>query len=34
MPDCDDYEDFDEFMDEWEGRMPDGSNAEDYWENW
>lgn len=34
MPDCDDYEDFDEFMDDWDGRMPDGSDAEDYWENW
>lgn len=34
MPDCDDYEDFDEFMDEWDGFMPDGSDAEDYWENW
>jgi len=34
MPDCDDYETFDDFMDDWEGRMPDGSDAEDYWENW
>lgn len=34
MPDCDDYEDFDEFMDDWDGNMPDGSDAEDYWENW
>lgn len=34
MPDCDDYEDYDEFMDDWEGEMPDGSDAQDYWENW
>ena len=34
MPDCDDYDDFDEFMDDWDGFMPDGSDAEDYWENW
>lgn len=34
MPDCDDYEDYDEFMDDWDGYMPDGSDAEDYWENW
>ena len=33
-PDCDDYEEFDEFMDDWEGNMPDGSDAEDYWDNW
>jgi len=33
-PDCDDYADFDEFMDDWDGRMPDGSDAEDYWEDW
>ena len=33
-PDCDDYEDFDHFMDDWEGEMPDGSNAEDYWDDW
>lgn len=34
MPDCDDYEDFDDFMDDWDGNMPDGSDAEDYWEDW
>lgn len=34
MPDCDDYDSYEEFMDEWEGFMPDGSDAEDYWENW
>lgn len=34
MPDCDDYDSFDDFMDDWDGRMPDGSDAEDYWENW
>ena len=26
--------DYDDFMDDWEGNMPDGSDAEDYWENW
>ena len=34
MPDCDDYESYEEFMDDWDGDMPDGSDAEDYWENW
>lgn len=34
MPDCDDYESYEEFMDDWDGCMPDGSNAEDYWDNW
>ena len=34
MPDCDDYDSYDDFMDDWDGRMPDGSDAEDYWENW
>lgn len=34
MPDCDDYENYDEFMDDWDGNMPDGSDAEDYWEDW
>lgn len=34
MPDCDDYEDIDEFLDDWEGNMPDGSDAEDYWFDW
>jgi len=33
-PDCDDYEDFDHYMDDWEGDMQDGSNAEDYWDDW
>jgi len=34
MPDCDDYDSFEEFMDDWDGCMPDGSDAEDYWDNW
>jgi len=34
MPDCDDYEGYDDFMDDWDGCMPDGSDAEDYWEDW
>lgn len=34
MPDPDDYEDFDDFMDDWDGCMPDGSDAEDYYDNW
>ena len=34
MPDCDDYESYEDFMDDWDGNMPDGSDAEDYWENW
>ncbi len=34
MPDCDDYESFEDFMDDWDGCMPDGSDAEDYWEDW
>lgn len=34
MPDCDDYDSYDDFMDDWDGSMPDGSDAEDYWENW
>lgn len=34
MPDCDDYDSYEEFMDDWDGCMPDGSDAEDYWENW
>ena len=34
MPDCDDYDCYEDFMDDWDGRMPDGSDAEDYWENW
>lgn len=34
MPDCDDYDSYEDFMDEWDGCMPDGSDAEDYWENW
>ena len=25
MPDCDDYDNWGEFMDDWEGNMPDGS---------
>lgn len=31
MSDCDDYEDYDDLMDEC---LPDGSDAEDYQENW
>ena len=34
MPDCDDYDSYDDFMDDWDGCMPDGSDAEDYWYNW
>lgn len=34
MPDCDDYDSYEEFMDDWDGCMPDGSDAEDYWGNW
>ena len=34
MPDCDDYDSYEDFMDDWDGNMPDGSDAEDYWENW
>lgn len=34
MPDCDDYESYEDFMDDWDGDMPDGSDAEDYWEDW
>lgn len=34
MPDCDDYDSYEDFMDDWDGCMPDGSDAEDYWENW
>ena len=34
MPDCDDYESYEDFMDDWDGYMPDGSDAEDYWEDW
>lgn len=33
-PDPDDYDSYEDFMDEWDGYMPDGSDAEDYWENW
>ncbi len=34
MPDCDDYDNWDDFMDDWDGNMPDGSDASDYWDNW
>ena len=34
LPDCDDYENYEDFMDDWDGYMPDGSDAEDYWEDW
>lgn len=33
-PDCDDYDSFDDFMDDWDGNMPNGLDAEDYWDNW
>ena len=33
-PDCDDYETEDDFLDDWDGNIPDGSDAEDYWDNW
>ena len=33
-PDCDDYEDEDDFLDDWDGNMPDDSDAMDYWDNW
>lgn len=34
MPDCDDYDSFEDFMDDWDGCMPDGSDAEEYWDDW
>ncbi len=34
MPDCDDYDSWGDFMDDWDGKMPDGSDASDYWDNW
>ena len=34
MPDCDDYDNWGDFMDDWDGNMPDGSDASDYWDNW
>lgn len=34
LPDCDDYESYEDFMDDWDSYMPDGSDAEDYWEDW
>lgn len=34
MPDVDDYDSFDDFMDDWDGNMPDGSDAWDYYDNW
>ena len=34
MPDCDDYDNWGEFMDDWDGNMPNGSDASDYWDNW
>lgn len=34
MPDCDDYDSYEDFMDDWDGCMPDGSDAEDYRDNW
>ena len=33
-PDCDDYDDIEDFLDEWDGYMPDGSDAEEYWSDW
>ena len=29
-----DYKSYEDFMDDWDGYMPDGSDAEDYWEDW
>jgi len=34
MPDCDDYETYEDFMDDWDGYIPGGLDAEDYWEDW
>ena len=34
MPDCDDYDSFEDFMDDWDGCMPNGMDAEDYWNDW
>lgn len=34
MPDPDDYDNWGDFMDDWDGNMPDGSDASDYWDNW
>ena len=34
MPDCDDYDSWGDFMDDWDGNIPDGSDASDYWDNW
>lgn len=34
MPDCDDYWDEDEFLDDWDCKIPGGMDAEDYWDNW
>lgn len=34
LPDCGDYESYEDFMDDWDGYMPDDSDAEDYWEDW
>lgn len=33
-PDCDDYDSYEDFMDDWDGNMPYDIDAEDYWENW
>lgn len=34
MPDCDDYDSYEDYMDDWDGNMPDGSDASDYWDDW
>ncbi len=34
MPDPDDYDNWGDFMDDWDGNMPDGSDASDYYDNW
>lgn len=33
-PDCDDYDSLEDFLDDWDGEMPNGMDAEDYWDNW
>lgn len=33
-PDPDDYDSFEDFMDDWDGNMPYDMDAEDYWDNW
>lgn len=33
-PDCDDYDSWEDFMDDWDGNMPDDLDASDYWDDW